>query len=270
MAVSVKEIQFCPTAVSRASRCYAVNMKWFWIATSVIISSAIVSSAQEKPLGDVARETRAAKSDSHAKKVVTNDDLAAHSDPIGANEGPVEAVNKARVALLADHTHSCLREATGNSGPGWSESRLTRIAADRAQITANGANQPGGEYITIGGDVYRRVFGRPWEKLQAAEAKLVAEHRFDLPDVLEFAFSQGGLKFVGQENIEGVLTFHYGFKAHVVDMDRTIDIWLRANDHLPLKTHMVTTTTSALTAPITWEESASCTYGQIFRIERPM
>jgi hypothetical protein len=88
--------------------------------------------------------------------------------------------------------------------------------------------------------------------LPPVEAKLVVPHRFDVPDVLEFGRQPGDFKLIQKEDVDGVPTFRYQDKFHVVDMDRTIDICIGSKDHLPMKTHMLTVTTSALTAPVMW------------------
>lgn len=231
--------------------------------------------AQEKPLGDVAREARAKKADSFpGKKLITNDDFGPHLDPVTPGEDPLAAYSKASAALLSDGRHSCLREASHSNYPGSLDTRLTEVAGpDRFHVVitmsqGQGSEGPG-EYIIVGSDVYRRRIRAAWEKLAPAEASFVRKYRFDFPDVLQFAYQPGDLKLIGQENTSGAPAFHYQYKVHVVDMDRKVDIWLRASDHLPLKTHMVTVTTDALGPPISWQESASCTYGQTFRIEAP-
>jgi hypothetical protein len=200
---------------------------------------------------------------------MTNDDFGHHLDPVTPPEDPLDAINKARAALIADGRHSCLREAPHSFGQGWSDSRLTEVAGpDRFHVVRT-TQEGRGEFIIIGSDVFRKAPGRAWEKLSPTEADFVARFRFDLPDVLQFTYQPGELKLMGQESSNGVPTVRYQFKGHAIEMDRTVDIWLRASDHLPLKTRMVTVTTSALRAPITWQEIASCTYGQTFTINAP-
>lgn len=248
----------------------SISRVWHLPVLLCVLSCVAPVSAQEKPLGDVARNARTQKSDSRrATKVITNDDFGPHLDPVTPAEDPIAAINKARAALIADGRHSCLRKATHSFGPDWSDSRLTEVAGpDRFHFVRTAA-QGGGEYIIIGSDVYRKATGHAWEKLSPVEAGFIAQYRFDLPDVLQFAYQPGELKLIGQESSDGVQTFHYQFKGHAVDMDRTVDIWLRASDHLPLKTHMETVTTSALSAPISWQENFSCTYDQTFTINAP-
>lgn len=248
----------------------SISRVWHLPVLLFVLSCVAPLSAQEKPLGDVARDARTEKSDSRrATKVITNDDFGPHLDPVTPAEDPIAAINKARAALIADSRHSCLREAPHSFGTDWSDSRLTEAGGpDRFHVVRTD-REGRGEFIIIGSDVYRKAPGHAWEKLSPAEADFVAKYRFDLPDVLQFTYQPGELKLIGQESSNGVPTSHYQFKGHAVDMHRTVDIWLRASDHLPLKTRMVTVTTSALRAPISWEENVSCTYGQTFTINVP-
>jgi hypothetical protein len=74
-------------------------------ATPVVAILLITSrfcSAQDKPIGDVAREARAQKSEAHhAKKVVTNDDLSSDRGPVQESDDPVTVVREAWRAFLA-------------------------------------------------------------------------------------------------------------------------------------------------------------------------
>jgi hypothetical protein len=248
-------------------------MRAVWILT-FILSSGGLSSAQDKPLGDIAREAHADKSQStHAAKVVTNDDFGPHLEPIASTENPVDVVNKARLALMNDHTHSCLRKTSGNSGPGWTDSRVTEVAGpDRTHVVTNAssADHPQDEYIIIGKDVYNKIGNAPWQRMGTAETQFVASLDFTLPDVLKFGYQSEAFTLIGPETVDGFAALRYEDKIRAGDMDRTIDIWVRASDHLPLRTHMLTVTTSSVTAPITWQETWTCSYGQTFKIDPPM
>jgi hypothetical protein len=123
--------------------------------------------AQDKPLGDIARETRAQKAQApRAAKVITNDD-GNPSSPVAATDDPRSVVNKARLALLRDPNHSCRLHSTGNSGPGWSDDRTAEVAfGDQLHITVNnpGSNPAHGEWIFIGKDGYHRIGNAPCRK----------------------------------------------------------------------------------------------------------
>ena len=93
------------------------------VAILVIASSCC--SAQDKPLGDVAREARAQKPEAdHAKKVFTNDDLSPQLVPVQETDDPVKVVSEAWRVFLADAGHTCHGELTNNSGPGSLETSL--------------------------------------------------------------------------------------------------------------------------------------------------
>jgi hypothetical protein len=242
------------------------------------VSCAISSAAQDKPLGDVAREARANKTPSPGGKVYTNEDsnAAPPAAPLTAADDPLDVVNKARDLLLRDTAHSCRREASGNSGPGWSDNRFIEVGPDRLHIftTGGGPKPERTEYIVVNGHVYYRGGMGPWQRPNQIgwdEARLAQFLQAEeLPDVLKFGYGRGNLKFMREEAVDGVPAFLYQYLIHAGDMERTISIWVGINDHLPHKTYMLTVTRSALTAPVIWHESTSCTYGVAGDIQPPI
>src|SRR5258708_5925392 len=123
-------------------------------ATSVVAIFLIASrfcSAQDKPLGDVARETRAQKSEAHhAKKVVTNDDLSSARGRVQESADPVTVVREAWRAFLADAGHTCHGELTNNSGPGSVETSLIEAQGqDRIHMVKHGGPVGHSEVIVI-------------------------------------------------------------------------------------------------------------------------
>jgi hypothetical protein len=233
--------------------------------------------AQEKPLGDVAREARAQKSDSpRASKVVTNEEASPgrQTQPIANAENPVDVVNRARVALYLDPAHTCVRQAAGNSGPGWRESRITQVSyGDRMHMTVDSTNpvQGSGEWIVIGRDLYRKAGAGPWEKIQPGhEALTNALKAAQIPDVLMFRYNNGDMKFMREEPIEGSPTFLYEYSLTAGDMRRTIRIWVGKQDHLPRRAEMHTITTSWGSAPVIWDVTDMCSFGAVTKIESPI
>lgn len=255
-----------------------------WIAVAVLVSGTFLSgtfncgslaSAQDKPLGDVAREARAQKSESpQAKKVVTNDDFKpAPPAPVSATDPPAEVVKKAANLLFHDTAHSCRRETVNNSGPRWADDRVTEAAAPNRYhiVTTQLKTNPGRyETIIIGRDVYGRKGNETWQKVQPFQAHIDTSAGALIPDALMFGYQNGDLKLAGSESVDGAPTFRYEFKTHVGDMDRTIDIWVGVTDNLPRKTHMLTLTTGYGRVPIRWTEDATCSYGVRVTIEPPM
>lgn len=248
-----------------------------WICAATILS---LSHAQEKPLGDVAREARTGKTPSaHPAKVITNEE----DTPVKAltpADNPATVVSQAGLALLRDSGHRCSRETSGNSGPGWADTRVTEVAGrGRLHFIMNELRPTPklAEFIIIGGDGYRRTGNGPWEKLSAQEMKLPQQGALaatsaasQLPDVLKFRYEGNDLKFVAPDQIDGVPTFLYQYSVHAGDMDRTIRIWIGVNDNLPRKTQMNTVTKESLSQPITWQESTSCAYGVTNKIDPPI
>src|SRR5712692_6041137 len=127
---------------------------------AILLIASTFCSAQEKPIGDVAREARAQKSEAHhAKKVVTNDDLSSDRGPVQESDDPVTVVREAWRAFLADAGHTCHGELTNNSGPGSVETSLLEAQGqDRIHMVINGHGGPAGdsEVIFIGNDKYGR------------------------------------------------------------------------------------------------------------------
>jgi len=254
-------------------------MRAAWIAAAIFICgtflSGTLSYAQDKPLADVAREARAQKAESpQAKKVVTDDAFKpAPPAPVAATDTPVEVVKKAANLLLHDTAHSCRRQTVNNGGPGWADDRVTEAAApNRYHIVTTQLRTDPGRYeeIIIGEDVYSRRGSEAWQKIEPNQARIQRSAGALIPDVLVFSYTNGDLKLAGNESVDGAPTFRYEYKVHAGDMDRTIDIWVGANDNLPRKTHMLTVTAVFNSQPIRWTEEATCTYGERFAIEAPM
>jgi hypothetical protein len=247
-------------------------------ATSVVAIFLIASrfcSAQDKPIGDVARETRAQKSEGHhAKKVVTNDDLSSAGGPVQESDDPVTVVREAWRAFLADAGHTCHGELTNNSGPGSVETSLMEAQGqDRIHMVINGHGGPAGdsEVIVIGNDKYGRFGTRPWQK-----------YTNYVPGEIPFArlseiVYDSGLKLVRRETIGGSLTFLYEYKYHpggVNIRNTTDDIWIGADDHRIRKAQMLFTesysTTGSMTGSWVTRYTVTCSYGPVPEIKPPI
>jgi hypothetical protein len=246
-----------------------------------ILCAVISLSAQDKPLGDVAREARAEKTPpSRPAKVISNDDFGGGSTaaPVDPKDDPVVVLNKARIALLHDTNHTCTTESNGNSGPGWNNSRTVEVAgAGRMHVTlrSNSAKNDPSEYLVVENHAFNRRPSGPWERADGTtgrDAKSFAEMMQGslLPQVFKFGFSSGELKFLHGETLGVTPTLRYQYLGQVYDMDRTIDIWIGVDDGLPRKAEMLTVTRDTVTAPSAWRESFSCTYGGNDIIKAPM
>jgi hypothetical protein len=245
-------------------------------ATSVVailLTASRFCSAQDKPLGDVAREARAQKSEAHhAEKVVTNDDLSSDRGPMQESDDPVTVVREAWRAFLADAGHTCHGELTNNSGPGWMEESLIEAQGrDRIQMVKHGGPAGDSEVIVIGNDKYGRFGTRPWEKYTNYVPGEIPFAR--LSDIVH----DSGLKLVRRETIEGSLTFVYENKYHpggVNIRNTTDDIWIGANDHRLLKAQMLFTETPpfmrSMTASAVTRYTVTCSYGRVPEIKPPI
>jgi hypothetical protein len=242
-------------------------------ATSVVAILLIAStfcSAQDKPIGEVAREARAQKSEAHhAKKVVTNDDLSPNPGPVQESDDPVKVVREAWRVFLADPGHTCHGQRTNNSGPGSVETSLLEAQGpDRIHMMINGG--PAGDYdiISIGNDKYARYGTRPWQKFTG-----YAPGEIPFARLSEIVYDSG-LKLVRRETIEGALTFLYENKYHpggVNIRNTTDDIWIGASDHRIRKAQTLFTETAPFTgAPAVTRYTVTCSYGPVPEIKPPI
>jgi hypothetical protein len=246
----------------------------------MLLSPTVPLQAQEKSLADIARESREKKAQSSKPaKVITNEELGGGApEPVKATDDPVQVVGRARIGLLRDTLHVCRREASGNSGPGWTDSRLIEVAGDRKHFitSTNDIQQGHNQYTIIVGRVYMKAANGPWQRpadKPGIDETKVAQmvEGLQLPDVLNFRYDSGTLKLIRNEAVEGAPAFLYQYHAQAGDMERTISIWVGANDGLFRKSDMQTTTRSTLGGPATvWRETATCAYGGIVMIEAPL
>jgi hypothetical protein len=243
--------------------------------TSVVAILLIAStscSAQDKPIGDVAREARAQKSEAHhAKEVVTNDDLSPDSGPVRESDDPVKVVREAWRVFLAAAGRTCHGELANNSGPGSVErSLLEAQGQDRIHMVIHGSRGPAedSEAIFIGDDKYGRFGNGPWKKYANYVPGEIPFARLS-----EIAYDSG-LKLVRRETIEGSLTFLYENKYHpggVNIRNTTDDIWIGANDHRIFKAQMLFTETAPFTgASAVTRYTVTCSYGPVPEIKPPI
>jgi hypothetical protein len=245
-------------------------------ATSVVAIFLIASrfcSAQDKPLGDVAQEARAQKSEAHhAKKVVTNDDLSSDRGPVQDSDNPVTVVREAWRAFLADAGHTCHGELTNNSGPGSVETSLIEAQGqDRIHMVKHGGPAGDSEVIVIGNDKYGRFGTQPWQKYTNYVPGEIPFAR--LSDIVQ----DSGLKLVRRETIGGSLTFLYENEYHpggVNIRNTTDDIWIGANDHRLVKAQMLFTETPpfkrSMTASAVTRYTVTCSHGPVPEIKPPI
>lgn len=227
------------------------------------------SFSQEPSLGDVARATRARQAKSpQPAKAFSNED----SGPVEIKDGedPLQVFEQARIGLLHSTSYRCQQESSGNSGPGWRKSESYEVAAaDRMRMVAReGSDQV--EWLLIGDDYYEKPNRGPWKKLTSPQELALAKMVFPgLTVPLGMQFQPGELKSLGDQVVAGVRTVLYRFTTHNVEMDRTINFWFGKQDSLPRRVEMRTESKSSGTAPIIWQESTSCSYGVVVKIEPP-
>ena len=246
-----------------------------WVAA--ILISAHFSSAQDTPIGDVARAARAQKAQApRTTKVVTNDELGPQLGPVAETDDPAEVVNKASRALRADTAHTCRQEVSNNSGRGSFAESIREIAGpDRTHIVINrrGLDTARIELIIIGTDVYSRNGNGLWARNSASEFGGPMPLN-PLPEALQIVYSSGGLKLLRREIVNGSPTFLYEDKFHpggVSNRDRTIDIWIGANDGLPRRVEMTTTEkTASFIATTVDRDTTTCSYGPVPEIKPPL
>ena len=240
------------------------------IIAAIVVSEACLL-AQEKPLGDVAREARAQKAQpSQPAKVLTNDDMnaGASGSPVAATDNPLSVVTKAADALKLDTSHRCREESSDIGDPGWA--RVSEVAGPgRIHFIEDEFRPPTthGEIIVVDKDAYSRNGSAPWEKMKWDFRQAVFLENSMIPLELKFGYNDGDLKLIRTEVINGSKTYLYQSYVNTIEIDRTISIWIGVNDNLFRKAEMITLEKSGGTS---WTESASCSYGLSLTIERPI
>jgi hypothetical protein len=232
--------------------------------------------AQEKPLGDTAREAQAQKvPPSRPARVLTDDQ--SNGPMITSNDDPIDVFNKSRAALLRERSHRCVTEASGNSGPapGWAHVTTVEIApGDRTRFTdaQTSPDSHRSEWILIKDVYYLREDDGPWRKFSAPEPGLTGKFRLPdslLPDELQFGYKSGDLKLIGSEVVDGAsaLQLQYDVHSSAMEMDRTVNIWVGINDYLPRKLNMVTFDRRD---KISDRQQTTCSVGVNIAIEPPI
>lgn len=236
------------------------------IALAIISLLGVTCFAQEQPLGDVARESRANKS-RKATKVFTDEEFA--PKPLTPSDDPIKVITNAALGLSHNKNHRCRKEAEGNSGPGWSDVTTIEVAGiDRMHVIVE-ASRPKverNEMILVGNDLFVRTNNGPWRKTIPASVGMSDGSTF-IPDPLKFGYQPGDVKYGGREMIEGAPAFLYLDVIHAYDLERTIKIWVGVDDGLPLRTEMQTAEPSS---GIKWNQTYSCSYGAQANIEAPI
>lgn len=236
------------------------------IVAIIVLILNLISLAQDRSLGEVAREARASKS-RKATRVFTDEEMAPKS--LTPSDDPIKVISNAASGLSHNRNHLCRREAEGNSGPGWADITTIEVAGDdRMHVTVATSRPSAGrrEMIRIGDNLFVRDNNGPWRKTSPASVGLSRGRGF-IPDPLNFSFQPGDLKYLGREVIGGVPTFLYVDVIHAYDLERTIKIWVGAADGLPRRTEMQTATPSS---GVKWHETFSCSYGVGAEIEAPI
>ena len=257
-------------------------MRMAGLVLFAILLSGISSAAQEQSLGDIARAARNRKSEaSHPAKIITNDELSgAPAEPVKATDDPAQVVSKARTALLRDTLHVCRSESAGNSGPGWVDSRFVEVgAADRKHFLSINRlpNDPNGErieYIAIADKMYMKTGNGAWIRSGQSgwdERRLtLLLDSSAMPQALGFRFDAGTLKLIRTDTVDGGPAFLYQYSARTYDLDRTISIWIGANNGRLLRSEMQTAQRDSTGLGSSWKETATCSYGGNVNIEAPM
>lgn len=251
-----------------------------WAAqVRAFVCLAVLSSAsalaQEKPLGDIAREAQAQKvPPSRPARVLTDDQ--SNAPMITSKDDPLDVFNKSRAALLRDRSHRCVMEASGNSGPapGWTQGSTVEVApGDRMRGTNTQTNPVRrSEWVVITDAYYVSEDNGPWRKIGAPEAGLTGRFRLPdslLPEELQYGYKSGDLKFMGGQVIDGASTLQLQFDLHSsgAEIDRTVNIWVGIYDYLPRKLNMVTFDRSMKTSH---RQQTTCSVGINIAIEPPI
>jgi hypothetical protein len=229
---------------------------------------ATASLAQDRPLGDVARETRAQTAQApKPAKVLSNEETDGRA--ITAGDDPVDVITKAAAAMIRDTSHSCRKVISGNDVP---LVRLIEIAGpDRIHVMVEQSSPQRtlANLILLGNDAYGKTGDGPWQKASPAE---IAQYQTAfapsalIPEELKFGYTRENLKLVGPMVIGGSATFQYQSTSHDPETNRTINLWVGAGDYLPRRTEVLT---QYLRTKTDRQETTDCTYGTSITIEPP-
>ena len=240
------------------------------------LSFAYPAQSQEKSLADIARETREKKAQSaKPAKVITTEDFAGvPAQPVKSTDDPPGVVKRAGIALVKDTQHVCQSESNGNSGPGWVKSQVVQIAGTgRKHIVLNDSSSKDGrlEYVAVENRVYVKSGGGVWqsaERMGWNEAQLSGMLAgVGIPDELKFGYSPEQLKFVRMDTVAGFPGLLYESQLHTIEMDRTIRIWVGANDGFFRQSEM---STQGKGNSSSWQTKTTCSYGNAPQILAPM
>ncbi len=237
------------------------------LAATVLLGSLCLG--QERPLGDVARETRA-RTAAKAVRVLTNEDASLR--PVTATDDPLTVLEQAADALLRDTSHRCVKVISGNLARGGPSVAMIEVAGvERFRMTRE-RFQPSywrSETILISGDVYQKEGPSRWMKQSGAESLWYQGNRSTLlmlPEPASFGDAMEGLKLVGPEVHAGAQTFHYRSETRDGSMNRTLDIWVGSQDSLPRETDLSTYYTRSRSG---MRETTSCTFDPTIKVEAP-
>jgi len=88
-----------------------------------------------------------------------------------------------------------------------------------------------------------------------------------IPDELKFGYSSEQLKFVRMDTLAGSPGLLYESQLHTIEMDRTIRIWVGANDGFFRQSEM---STQGKGNSSSWQTKTTCSYGNAPQILAPM
>lgn len=178
---------------------------------------------------------------------------------IKPGDDPLEVYQRASKGLLADTSHRCVSDSTGNSGPGWKHHTVFEIAGPtRTHVVTDELVKR--EWVILEDDSYAKLEDAPWQKLSQQQKAAMGGGPFPFPEELMYRLEPGDLKFVASEPLNGIPSLHYRDSIHTYDLDRTIDYWFGVHDGLP---HHLEMTTNNRDMGTSWRESIVCTYGPI-------
>jgi hypothetical protein len=244
------------------------------IVASVLICSDLLT-AQDEPIGDVARQTRAEKAQAaHAKKTVTDEDFGPDLAPVSETDDPAQVVNKARRAWMTDMPRTCREFSSSSRSNSTSEGTREIAAPDRIRMVGDqrGGSQPGhSELIIVGSEIFSRFGSGPWRKDSSAE--LVAAMPRWRPEALADEFAAGELKLVRRDAVAGVPALVYETKSRHGGGpagDATTDYWVGTKDNLLRKLETVTEGADPSGRAAEFRYTVTCSYGPVPEIKPPI
>jgi hypothetical protein len=158
-----------------------------------------------------------------------------------ATAAPLQLVQN---ALQAQGQAKSFRVSTTVVAGGFTATSTSQVVPpNRLDIVSNFQNTLS-ESILIDSTMYLRLGSGPWRKMAGNPSAFKLPFRFlDPQQVAQFASRAGGVKFLGQQTLNGTPTSVYQYNSVIPEMSLsgTTKLWVATADNLPRRMDLDTT-----------------------------